>query len=66
MARPRTLHTLALPFLYFLIIRSKRPIHAPAFRRLRTLRSFTDPSAFPAVDGWLSAPLLPQQIQPFL
>ena len=27
---------------------------------------FTDASAFPAVDGWLSAPLLPQQIQAFL
>ena len=27
---------------------------------------FTDASAFTAVDGWLSAPLLPQQIQPFL
>ena len=25
-----------------------------------------DSSTFPAVDGWLSAPLLPQQIQAFL
>ena len=31
MARPRTLHTLALSFLCFLIIRSKRLIHAPPF-----------------------------------
>ena len=46
------------------IIVNRDPFRHPRFREALELRSsrHIDSSTFPAVDGWLSTPLLPQQV----
>ena len=46
------------------IVVNRDPFRHPRFREALELRSsrHIDSSTFPAVDGWLSTPLLPQQV----